>query len=81
MVFVFPIEPRQVEPVRLDREVEGAGGDLEGFVAKRNAAVPIGHMGEGWDVAHAALFLASDEAKYVTATELVVDGGLTASTR
>jgi NAD(P)-dependent dehydrogenase (short-subunit alcohol dehydrogenase family) len=58
-----------------------AGGDLEGFVAKRNAAVPIGHMGEGWDVAHAALFLASDEAKYVTATELVVDGGLTASTR
>ncbi|MCA3391851.1 MAG: SDR family oxidoreductase, partial [Roseomonas sp.] len=49
--------------------------------AKRNAAVPIGHMGEGWDVAHAALFLASDEAKYVTATELVVDGGLTASTR
>jgi NAD(P)-dependent dehydrogenase (short-subunit alcohol dehydrogenase family) len=60
---------------------EFAGGDLEGFVAKRNAAVPIGHMGEGWDVAHAALFLASDEAKYVTATELVVDGGLTASTR
>jgi NAD(P)-dependent dehydrogenase (short-subunit alcohol dehydrogenase family) len=58
-----------------------AGGDLEGFVAKRNAAVPIGKMGEGWDVAHAALFLASDEAKYVTATELVVDGGLTASTR
>jgi NAD(P)-dependent dehydrogenase (short-subunit alcohol dehydrogenase family) len=58
-----------------------AGGDLDGFVAKRNAAVPIGHMGEGWDVAHAALFLASDEAKYVTATELVVDGGLTASTR
>jgi NAD(P)-dependent dehydrogenase (short-subunit alcohol dehydrogenase family) len=50
-------------------------------VAKRNAAVPIGQMGEGWDVAHAALFLASDEAKYVTATELVVDGGLTASTR
>jgi NAD(P)-dependent dehydrogenase (short-subunit alcohol dehydrogenase family) len=59
---------------------EFAGGDLEGFVAKRNAAVPIGQMGEGWDVAHAALFLASDEAKYVTATELVVDGGLTAST-
>jgi len=58
-----------------------AGGDLEGFVAKRNAAVPLGQMGEGWDVAHAALFLASDEAKYVTATELVVDGGLTASTR
>ena len=58
-----------------------AGGDLGGFVAKRDAAFPIGHMGTGWDVAHTALFLASDEAKYVTATELVVDGGLTASTR
>jgi NAD(P)-dependent dehydrogenase (short-subunit alcohol dehydrogenase family) len=37
-------------------------------------------MGDAWDVAHAALFLASDEAKYITGTELVVDGGLTAST-
>lgn len=35
----------------------------------------MGHMGDAWDVAHAALFLASDEAKYVTAAELVVDGG------
>lgn len=56
-----------------------AGGDYEGFVAKRNAQVPIGHMGDAWDVAHAALFLASDEAKYVTATEILVDGGVTAT--
>ncbi|HEY0522347.1 MAG TPA: SDR family NAD(P)-dependent oxidoreductase [Stellaceae bacterium] len=58
-----------------------AGGDLEGFRAHRDGQVPMGRMGDGWDVAHAALFLASDEAKYVTATEIVVDGGLTAATR
>ncbi|HEX8165594.1 MAG TPA: SDR family NAD(P)-dependent oxidoreductase [Beijerinckiaceae bacterium] len=58
-----------------------AGGDFEGFSATRDAQVPMGRMGDAWDVAHAALFLASDEARYVTATELVVDGGLTAATR
>jgi NAD(P)-dependent dehydrogenase (short-subunit alcohol dehydrogenase family) len=41
--------------------------------------VPSGLVGEPWDVAHAVLFLVSDEAKYVNATELVVDGGLSAS--
>jgi len=58
-----------------------AGGDFEGFVARRNAQVPMGHMGDAWDVAHAALFLASDEAKYITATEILVDGGVTATMR
>ena len=58
-----------------------AGGDFEGFSAHRNAQVPMGRMGDAWDVAHAALFLASDEARYVTGTEIVVDGGLTAATR
>ncbi|MGF7162020.1 NAD(P)-dependent dehydrogenase (short-subunit alcohol dehydrogenase family) [Rhodoligotrophos appendicifer] len=46
--------------------------------AKRDAMCPTGHMGDAWDVAYAALYLASDEAKYVTGTELVVDGGITA---
>lgn len=41
--------------------------------------VPNGQVGEPWDVAHAVLFLASDEAKYINAAELVVDGGLSAS--
>ena len=47
-------------------------------LARRHALSPMGHMGDAWDVAYAALYLASDEARYVTATEIVVDGGLTA---
>jgi NAD(P)-dependent dehydrogenase (short-subunit alcohol dehydrogenase family) len=38
-------------------------------------------MGDAWDVAHAALFLASDESGYITAQQIVVDGGLVAATR
>lgn len=54
-----------------------AGGDVEGMWKARDAQVPMGHMGTAWDVAYAALFLASDEAKYVTGLDLVVDGGVT----
>jgi NAD(P)-dependent dehydrogenase (short-subunit alcohol dehydrogenase family) len=56
-----------------------SGGDAEALIAARHAQVPMGHMGDGWDVAHAVAFLASDEAKYITATELIVDGGLQAT--
>ncbi|MEM7222124.1 MAG: SDR family oxidoreductase [Pseudomonadota bacterium] len=55
------------------------GSSAEEMFEKRHAQCPMGHMGDAWDVAYAALYLASDEAKYVTGTELVVDGGLTAS--
>ena len=55
-----------------------AGGDVDRMVELRDAQCPTGKMGDAWDVAYASLFLASDEAKYVTATELVVDGGITA---
>lgn len=58
-----------------------AQGDFEGFVAHRHNQVPMGRMGDAWDVAHAALFLASDESRYITAQQLVVDGGITAATR
>ena len=44
----------------------------------RDAQCPMGHMGDAWDVADAAAYLASDSSKYVTGAELVVDGGLTA---
>ncbi len=43
-----------------------------------NAAVPMGREGEPIEVANAVLFLASDEASYITGTELLVDGGFTA---
>ena len=47
-------------------------GDLR---AERAARVPMGFMGSGWDTAYAALFLASDEARFVTGAILPVDGG------
>lgn len=52
-------------------------GDVDEMWKARDAQCPIGHMGDAWDVAYAALYLASDEAKYVTGAELVVDGGIT----
>ena len=62
---------------RLVRQL--GANDAEALIARRHAMVPAGHMGTGWDVAHAVLFLVSDEAKYVTGTEIVVDGGITAA--
>jgi len=55
-----------------------AAGDLDKLLAERSAMIPMGHMGDAWDVAHAALFLASDEARYVTGAQILVDGGITA---
>jgi len=52
-------------------------GDVEEMWKARDAQVPMGRMGDAWDVAHAALFLASEEARYVTGVTLTVDGGLT----
>jgi len=53
-----------------------AGGDIEALLAQRQRRIPIGFMGDGRDTANAALYLASDEARFVTGTELVVDGGM-----
>jgi NAD(P)-dependent dehydrogenase (short-subunit alcohol dehydrogenase family) len=47
----------------------------ESLAAQRDAVCPIGRMGTVWEVASACLFLASDEASYITGTELFVDGG------
>jgi NAD(P)-dependent dehydrogenase (short-subunit alcohol dehydrogenase family) len=54
-----------------------AGGDVEEMWKRRDTMSPTGKQGEGWDTAYAALFLNSDEAKYITGTALPVDGGIT----
>ncbi len=60
----------------VDRRVETTGRSRAEIVAERDAKVPLrGKMGTGWDVAYAALFLASDEARFITGVELPVDGG------
>ena len=56
----------------------GKDGDVDNLIRVRAAQCPMGHMGTAWDTAHAVLFLASDEARYITGIDLVVDGGLTA---
>lgn len=55
-------------------------GGYDEFCKTRNSQVPMGKMGDAWDVANAALFLVSDEARYITGQKIVVDGGITAST-
>ncbi len=64
--------PMIVKPLK-----DAYGGTVEKMIETRNNQCPMGKMGDAWDTAYAALFLASDEAKYITGIQLVVDGGLT----
>lgn len=64
-------------PMAVHGIAEAQGEDLEKVRAARNARVPLGgKMGTAWDTAYAALFLASDEAKFITGALLPVDGGM-----
>jgi len=51
--------------------------DPDAFWRQRDDRSPTGKQGDPWDIAYAALFLASDEAKYITGITLFVDGGIT----
>lgn len=59
----------------IHKQISGQFQNTDEMIRARNAASPMGRMGDAWDVAYAALFLASDEAKYVTGVCLPVDGG------
>ena len=63
-------------PMGTDTRVRVTGKPRAEIEAERNARVPLRHhQGSGWDVANAALFLASDEANFITGVALPVDGG------
>lgn len=63
-----------------DRLQRSNPADYQDKIKERQMAVPTGTLGSAWDVAYGVLYLASDESKFVNATELVIDGGQTAST-
>ena len=62
-------------PMAIEGHSKASGIDKEALRKGRDRAVPIGHMGRAEDVAFAALYLMSDEAKFVTGVILPVDGG------
>ncbi|HZP79157.1 MAG TPA: SDR family NAD(P)-dependent oxidoreductase [Pseudolabrys sp.] len=63
-------------PMAVDTRARAAGKPRAEIAAARDATVPLRHkMGTAWDVANAALFLASDEANFITGVALPVDGG------
>ncbi|GAA0984172.1 glucose 1-dehydrogenase [Acrocarpospora macrocephala] len=77
---VNTVVPGQLHTPMVEARLAGqrAGGDVAKLLAQRQARIPLGFMGDGRDTAYAALFLASDESRFVTGTEIVVDGGMTA---
>jgi NAD(P)-dependent dehydrogenase (short-subunit alcohol dehydrogenase family) len=77
---VNTVVPGQLHTPMVEARLAGqrTGGDVATLLAQRLARIPLGFMGDGRDTANAALFLASDDARFVTGTEIVVDGGMTA---
>ena len=75
---VNTVVPGQMHTPMVEVRLAGqrSGGDVEALVKQRLSRIPMGFAGDGRDTANAVLFLASDEARFVTGTELVVDGGM-----
>ena len=76
---VNTVIPGQLHTPMVEVRLAGqrSGGDVAALLAQRQSRIPMPFMGDGRDTANAALFLASDEARFVTGTEIVVDGGMT----
>ncbi len=72
------ILPGLIDTPLIHAQIAGQYASPDAMVAARNRLVPLGRMGEAWDVAHAAVFLASDEARFITGVCLPVDGGQSA---
>jgi NAD(P)-dependent dehydrogenase (short-subunit alcohol dehydrogenase family) len=77
---VNTVVPGQLHTPMVEARLAGqrAGGDVDALLRQRLGRIPLNFMGDGRDTAAAVAFLASDEARFVTGTELVVDGGMTA---
>jgi hypothetical protein len=75
---VNTVVPGQLHTPMVEVRLAGqrTGGDTDALLSQRQARIPLPFMGDGRDTANAALFLASDEARFVTGTEIVVDGGM-----
>jgi NAD(P)-dependent dehydrogenase (short-subunit alcohol dehydrogenase family) len=76
---VNTVVPGQLHTPMVEARLAGqrAGGNVQKLLDERLRRIPLGFAGDGRDTANAALFLASDEAKFITGTEIVVDGGMT----
>jgi NAD(P)-dependent dehydrogenase (short-subunit alcohol dehydrogenase family) len=74
---VNAIMPGLMNTPLIYQQISGQYADAEAMARARDDATPMGRMGTAWDIAAAAVFLASDEANYITGVCLPVDGGLT----
>ncbi|MGJ7530765.1 SDR family NAD(P)-dependent oxidoreductase [Variovorax sp. GB1P17] len=74
------IIPGAIDTPLIYRQIASQYASVEEMLAARNRMVPLGHMGDPWDIANASVFLASDQAKFITGICLPVDGGQSCAT-